>query len=124
MKPLTLFLFSLVSLLGQTSTGTIKSPTFVGPPPISNEAKLTLQLIAKDEEPIREALDKIAQAALMDTSARRNAVIISECKRIGANASATIMVDGKAVPECGLDFKSGLIIDHRPAKTAPKADPK
>lgn len=85
-------------------------------PPISNEAKLTLQLIAKDEEPIREALDKIAQAALMDTSARRNAVIISECKRIGANASATIMVDGKAVPECGLDFKSGLIIDHRPAK--------
>lgn len=32
MKPLTLFLFSLASLLGQTSTGTIKSPTFVGPP--------------------------------------------------------------------------------------------
>lgn len=31
MKPLALFLFSLASLLGQTSTGTIKSPTFVGP---------------------------------------------------------------------------------------------
>lgn len=114
LKRFVLPLCVLFSLYGQALKPSAPAP------PISNEAKLTLQLIAKDEEPIREALDKIAQAALMDTSARRNAVIISECKRIGANASATIMVDGKAVPECGLDFKSGLIIDHRPA---PKADP-
>jgi len=90
----------------------MKTPTILflsfaafGQQPISKSAKLELELIDSHEAPIKEALQKVIDAALLTFQQQRNAVVLAQCAEHGMDA---------AKGECSLDLKTGTIIDKRP----------
>jgi hypothetical protein len=78
-----------------------------GNTPISKEASLELQLLDSREKEILKPLQEIADMLLAPIQEQRNAIIIRECAKIGADA---------AKGECTIDAKAGKVIDKRSAK--------
>ena len=72
---------------------------------ISEKSRAQLDLIDAREAPVKEALQKVIDAALLTFQQQRNAVVVSECRDHGMDA---------AKGECSLDIKTGTIIDKRP----------
>lgn len=85
----------------------------LAPVPLSKQGTLELKDIEHDEEPLGEAINKLAAEIDKPFAARRNAVITSECERFGLSAEKQ---------ECGVDLRSRTVIFRVPPKITPAAE--